>query len=356
MISKKRYWGLALPIYDCAELRHVRGHRQRGGAARSAPSRAGSEFEGHSPHRPWVDAVKIACAQCGAAGRAASRMSATRGSTPASSPSRRCNYRARSRVLAQVVPGRLHHRELSRASSATGSTRCWPEHRPDRRARLPQRLLRYALLRDEHGEEMHKSKGNAIWFEDAAEQMGVDTMRWLFCAVQPEPNLNFGYQRRATRSAAASSCRSGTRTRSSPPTPRLDGFDPSDPATPCPRRRAPAARPLDHLATATSVIADGARRAGRLRRRRRPRNEIEQLRRRRTLELVHPPQSPPLLEERERRRQGGRLPHALRGLTTVARLLAPFIPFLAESMYQNLVRSLDPDRAGVRAPHRLPGR
>ncbi len=23
-------------------------------------------FEGHSPHRPWVDAVKIACTQCGA--------------------------------------------------------------------------------------------------------------------------------------------------------------------------------------------------------------------------------------------------------------------------------------------------
>src|SRR3989304_3380939 len=25
-----------------------------------------SDFEGHSPHRPWVDAVKIACAGCGA--------------------------------------------------------------------------------------------------------------------------------------------------------------------------------------------------------------------------------------------------------------------------------------------------
>ena len=24
------------------------------------------EFEGHSPHRPWVDAVKIQCTKCGA--------------------------------------------------------------------------------------------------------------------------------------------------------------------------------------------------------------------------------------------------------------------------------------------------
>ena len=41
-------------------------------------------------------------------------------------------------------------------------------------------LFSYALLRDENGEEMHKSKGNAIWFEDAAERMGVDPMRWMF--------------------------------------------------------------------------------------------------------------------------------------------------------------------------------
>ena len=51
----------------------------------------------------------------------------------------------------------------------------------------------YALLRDEQGEEMHKSKGNAIWFEDAAERMGVDVMRWLFCRHNPTANLNFGW-------------------------------------------------------------------------------------------------------------------------------------------------------------------
>ena len=29
---------------------------------------------------------------------------------------------------------------------------------------------------------MHKSWGNAIWFDDAAEKMGVDTMRWLYAS------------------------------------------------------------------------------------------------------------------------------------------------------------------------------
>ena len=54
-------------------------------------------------------------------------------------------------------------------------------------------VLGHAMVRDEHGEEMHKSKGNAIWFEDAADNMGVDVMRWLFMRQAPASNMNFGY-------------------------------------------------------------------------------------------------------------------------------------------------------------------
>ena len=38
---------------------------------------------------------------------------------------------------------------------------------------------------------MHKSWGNAIWFDDAAEKMGVDVMRWLYASQNPERNLFF---------------------------------------------------------------------------------------------------------------------------------------------------------------------
>ena len=54
-------------------------------------------------------------------------------------------------------------------------------------------VFSYALMRDENGEEMHKSKGTAIWFEDAAETMGVDAMRWTFARHSPENNINFGF-------------------------------------------------------------------------------------------------------------------------------------------------------------------
>ena len=64
MISKKRYWGLALPIYECAAC----GNFEVIGSETELQERAvegWDEFEGHTPHRPWIDAVKIACSQCG---------------------------------------------------------------------------------------------------------------------------------------------------------------------------------------------------------------------------------------------------------------------------------------------------
>jgi isoleucyl-tRNA synthetase len=45
----------------------------------------------------------------------------------------------------------------------------------------------------EDGREMHKSWGNAIWFDDAVERAGADVMRWMYCSSRPESNLLFGY-------------------------------------------------------------------------------------------------------------------------------------------------------------------
>lgn len=54
-------------------------------------------------------------------------------------------------------------------------------------------LLGHASVMDEKGEEMHKSKGNAIEFNEAADEISVDVMRWLYLRTNPENNVNFGY-------------------------------------------------------------------------------------------------------------------------------------------------------------------
>src|SRR3989344_50263 len=54
-------------------------------------------------------------------------------------------------------------------------------------------IFGYESLKDEKGEEMHKSKGNAIWFDDAVEKIGADPMRLIYCLQDPSQELRFGF-------------------------------------------------------------------------------------------------------------------------------------------------------------------
>ncbi len=60
--------------------------------------------------------------------------------------------------------------------------------------RAPYRqVLGYEKMLDESGREMHKSWGNAIEAGEAFERMGADVMRWQYCAQPPNQNLLFGF-------------------------------------------------------------------------------------------------------------------------------------------------------------------
>ena len=54
-------------------------------------------------------------------------------------------------------------------------------------------IFGYATLFAEDGRPMHKSAGNAIEFDEAADRMGVDVMRWMFIKARPEENILFGW-------------------------------------------------------------------------------------------------------------------------------------------------------------------
>jgi isoleucyl-tRNA synthetase len=54
-------------------------------------------------------------------------------------------------------------------------------------------VLNNEEVRDEKGKPMHKSLGNAIWFDDAVEKIGADVMRWIYCGQNPHQNLRFGF-------------------------------------------------------------------------------------------------------------------------------------------------------------------
>ena len=64
LISKNRFWGLALPIWECADCGGITVIGSKEELEEKAIG-GWDAFEGHSPHRPFVDAVRIACDHCG---------------------------------------------------------------------------------------------------------------------------------------------------------------------------------------------------------------------------------------------------------------------------------------------------
>ncbi len=338
MISKKRYWGLALPIWECEAC----GEFTVIGDERELKERAVAgwdEYEGHTPHRPWVDAVRIACPACGAE---VSRIADVgnpwldAGIVSFSTLQYRTDpdYWQRwfpADWISESFPGQFRNWFYSLLAMGTVL-----ENRPPFLS-----CFGYATLLAEDGQEMHKSWGNAIEFNEAADQMGVDVMRWLYCRQKPENNLLFGYGRadevrrqfliplwnvysffvtyaridkwQLGSKDAGSELESGNQT-------MLDRWILG-------RLDEVIARVSDRL---ENYDAYGA-----------------------TWVLE------PFLDDltnwyvrRSRRRfwkseqdadKGAAYSTLYQVLTTLCRLLAPFVPFVTEVMYQNLVRSMDPE-------------
>ena len=58
-----------------------------------------------------------------------------------------------------------------------------------------ERVLGFATQLGEDGRPMHKSWGNAIEFNEGADKIGVDVMRWMFARHNPADNMLFGYKK-----------------------------------------------------------------------------------------------------------------------------------------------------------------
>jgi len=181
LISKKRYWGLALPIYECEC-----GAFEVIGSKEELKKRAFSgweKFEGQSPHRPLIDEVKIKCKKCG---KEIERIKDVgnpwldAGIVPFSTMEKEWFP---VELVCESFPGQFKNWFYSLIVMSAVLKRTNPV----------KTIFGYASVKDEKGEEMHKSKGNAIWFDDAVEKIGADVMRWMYAKQNPVCDLKFGY-------------------------------------------------------------------------------------------------------------------------------------------------------------------
>jgi isoleucyl-tRNA synthetase len=208
-ISRRRYFGLPLPIWICDC-----GHTHVIGSKAELAERATAGIEQlEELHRPWVDNVTIRCEKCG------------------DENVRRVPDIGDVWLDAGIVPFSTlgwQNEEWIPGGYATGASAglsgadlpdhaYWEEWFPadwvsEMReqirlwfysqlfmsvalvGRAPfKRVLGYEKMLDENAREMHGSWGNLIKAEDAFEQMGADVMRWQYCAQPPDRNLLFGF-------------------------------------------------------------------------------------------------------------------------------------------------------------------
>jgi len=207
-ISRRRYYGLPLPIYECSC-----GHVTVVGSKLELSERAVSGLEQlEELRRPWIDAVPIRCETCS---EMVSRIPevgdvwldagivpfATLGwESPAWIKGGYATGASRG-VSTADLPDHAYWERWFPAdwvSEMREQIRLWFYSQLFMSVALTgrapfRRVLGYEKMLDESGREMHGSWGNMIDAEDAFTRMGADVMRWQYCAQPPNQNLLFGF-------------------------------------------------------------------------------------------------------------------------------------------------------------------
>ncbi len=199
LISKKRYWGLALPIWvseDGKEFEVIGGEDE----LKQRAIEGYEELEGHTPHRPFIDNIKIKSAS----GKIMNRVPDVGNvwldagivpySTITDPKTGKVAYIANKEffnewfpidLITESFPGQFKNWFYSMIAMSTVLEDTNPY----------KTVIGYATLLAEDGRAMHKSWGNSIEFNEGADKIGVDVMRWMYARQNYTDNMLFGYKK-----------------------------------------------------------------------------------------------------------------------------------------------------------------
>jgi isoleucyl-tRNA synthetase len=174
-LSRTRYWGTPLPLWECGEH-----HLTCAGSLAELSELAGRDLSGLDPHRPYVDAVVIACPECsGPAQRVPEVIDAW--------------YDSGSMPFARLGAPWTNEEEFRLAypaqfiCEAIDQTRGWFYSLMavgtlvfDRSSY--ENVVCLGLVVDERGRKMSKHLGNVLEPITLMEAHGADAVRWFFAA------------------------------------------------------------------------------------------------------------------------------------------------------------------------------
>lgn len=185
-ISRKRFYGLPLPFYPCKEC----GHLTVVGSTDElkALSENGNLDGVPHLHRPYIDKIKIRCPKCGKLVERVPEVGdcwLDAGITPFSTK----KYFSDKEYFKQNFPNELviemkeqirlwFYSQLFMSVVLTGKAPY-------------EKVVTYSSVIQEDGTKFSKT-GKMIKFDEAAERMGADTIRYLYCSAPIIGDVRFG--------------------------------------------------------------------------------------------------------------------------------------------------------------------
>lgn len=173
-LSRNRYWGTPLPVWECAC-----GHQECIGSRRELEEKCGQQEVANTElHRPYIDEVTYACPDCGGQMHRVPEVIDCWFDSGAM-PFAQHHYPFENKDLfEQQFPAQF-------ISEAVDQTRGWFYSLMAESTLLfnkapYENVIVLGHVQDENGQKMSKSKGNAVDPFEALKTYGADAIRWYF--------------------------------------------------------------------------------------------------------------------------------------------------------------------------------
>ncbi|MBQ0017542.1 MAG: isoleucine--tRNA ligase [Clostridiales bacterium] len=223
-ISRSRFYGLPLPFYVCEKCGKVHVIGSLDELRQKAVNPSEIDKLPHL-HRPWIDNIKIKC-DCG---EELSRITEVgdcwldAGITPFSTK----KYFTDKEYFENNFPSEYvcemieqiklwFYSLLVMSVVLTGKAPY-------------KKVVTYQYVKDENGEEFHKSGGNSLKCDEVANKVGADAIRYLYAGANPTNDMRFGYtliDEARRKMLGLWNAYSFFNTYASIDNPKLDGFKP----------------------------------------------------------------------------------------------------------------------------------
>mgnify|MGYP000939956135 CR=1 FL=1 len=331
-LSRDRYWGTPLPIWRCEQ-----GHTHCvGSVAELREMAAGPVPEDLELHRPYVDDVLLTCPECGGEMRRAPEV-IDAWFDSGSMPFAQWHYPFENReTFAERFPADF-------IAEAIDQTRGWfysllaiatlIEGRSSYK-----RVLCLGHILDAEGQKMSKSKGNVVKPDDILDHQGADALRWyLFSSQQPWGPRRFGAEMvdEVVRKFLLTLWNTYSFFTLYA---NIDRFDPTATESPLDERPLLDRWLVGEVNTLVLDVTAGLEAYDATGTSRRIQEFVDDL----SNWYVRRSRRRFLKSETDAAKLAAY--HTLyEALVSLIKLLAPFTPFVAEELYQNLVRSVDAD-------------